>query len=86
MMSTVIYVIGVLVCLVFFAWGLVVVHGMVSIVRIYRHELQVLGKLTGRFQQPKWRRIAFVKHLAILSLYAIIYFLAAFSVLYRVLA
>ena len=85
-MSTVIYVIGVLVCLVFFAWGLVVVHEMVSIVRIYRHELQVLGKLTGRFQQPKWRRIAFVKNLAILSLYAIIYFLAAFSVLYRVLA
>ena len=85
-MNTVIYSIGVLGCLWFFVCGLAVVHEIVSIVRIYRHELQVLGKLTGRFQQLKWRRIVFVKHLAILSLYAIIYFLAAFSVLYRVLA
>ena len=88
-MNTVIYSISVLVCLVFFAYGLAVVHEMVSIVRIFRHELQIVDSLSVQFRSPEWRRrrrIAFAKRLTILLFYAIIYFSASFSFLYGVLA
>ncbi len=87
-MNTVIYSISVLGCLGFFVCGLAVVHEMVSIVRIFRHELQIVDSLSGQFRSSEWRRrrrIAFAKRLTILLFYAIIYFSASFSFLYGVL-
>ena len=87
-MNTVIYAIGVLGCFGFFVCGLAVVHEMVSIILIFRHELQIVDSLLGQFRSSEWRRkrqIAFAKHLTILLFYAIIYFSASFGFLYGVL-